>query len=713
VPLPPLPLQQRVAEAYREHGVDALAFLSQLLTEGERDPISEWVEKALASLPPNTDSIHDPLDLALLDRLAAEVLPLRNEAAYGRSGESPLKAWVLVFSEAVSRLRGVRNVPRGPGLLSILQESTRGLRDALLTIKGHLPNEARARTLTKFVADWLDMACSALLNDVKLVFETDTELLQAGQVEVVPLRVYNQGPLPLRDFSITTDPDWIRSDIARAVYSALRDFGITTDPDLEQGRFDYLAENGNVEMDLAGLSPEMAGTFTLSLSWTGLTLDGRQVSGDWEMAFAVRDADRQGDDEQADLGGSPYVCNDPVGPERNDVFFGREELLDQIRRQIVESGNVVLLEGNRRSGKSSILKHLEGPNAIPGWMGICCSFQGAVGSQKGAGVPTVEVFREISVSVAKSLHMLGGETPLPGGTVLLPGKPGIIRACREGIHESSAFSDFRDYAEAALKKLSEHGLGLLLMLDEFDKLQEGIDSGVTSPQVPENIRFMIQTYPRFTAILTGLGRLRRWREEYWSALYGLGMSFRITSLSDDAARRLVTEPVRGRLIYSREAVERTISLAARQPYLIQNLCTRIFDMAARLKTRSVTLDLVEKAGDVLVEDNEHFPELWRSAKSDRRRFLLALCHRESDNPDPLRLGMIQEKLSGHGIEVDDETLITDLEFLRELELVNLVNDSSGGQYALTIPLMGMWIAKHQDFSAVRSRARSETEDQRE
>src|SRR5512145_639260 len=55
-------------------------------------------------------------------------------------------------------------------------------------------------------------------------------------------------------------------------------------------------------------------------------------------------------------------------------------------------------------------------------------------------------------------------------------------------------------------------------------------------------------------------------------------------------------------------------------------------------------------------------------------------------------------LARHGIEVSDETLIADLEFLRELELINLVGDASGGYYTLAIPLMGAWIDKQQDFA---------------
>ena len=399
------------------------------------------------------------------------------------------------------------------------------------------------------------------------------------------------------------------------------------------------------------------------------------------------------------------------------MFFGREELLAQIRRQVIQTGNVVLLEGNRRAGKSSVLWHLEGPNAVPGWLGVYCSLQGAEGSKEGVGVPTVEVFREITKSIANAIRRLGGKTPLPNGDVRSFGgilsfkeKTLIGKACREGIGVESPFSNFRDYAEIVLEKLETHGLGLLLMLDEFDKLQEGIDSGVTSPQVPENIRFLVQSYPRFSAILTGSRRLKRLREEYWSALFGIGTRFGVTSLPEEAAHRLITEPVKNRLTYAREAVKRAIYLTAGQPYLLQCLCNRIFDMAAQLKTRSVTLDLVIQAGDALIEDNEHFASLWDYARSNRRRFILALCHKEAFGPDPLQLGVIQEHLFGYGIEVDDEALIADLEFLRELELIELIGNVSGGHYILAIPLMGIWIEKQQDFAAVLSKARLEMEE---
>ena len=687
VPLPHLQIQQQVATMWREHGEDALACLAQLLSNEEGDPIVEWLDKELKNLPAEPESLTDPLDLVLLDQLASRVRPLRNEAAHGRHSQNTLLPWILSINEAVASLRGVGDLPKGPALLSVLQETALGLMTAKEALKGHLPSESKARKLTDIVARWLSRATNALFDSVQLIFGVETSTLVAGETLDIDMRVENASPMPLRNIEITLKPEW----------------GL--------GSLKYLAEKGSEALGLRAAPPKSAGPFTLLVNWSAQTLDGRQVDGTREIVFKVVPASGSEESPGADLGASPYVCGDPVRPERNDVFFGREELLGQIRRQIIQSGNVVLLEGNRRAGKSSILRHLEGAGTVPGWLGVYCSLQGAEGSQTGVGVPTAAVFREIAISIAKGMVILDIEVPLPDGSTLPPGKKlGIARACRNGISEEHPFADFRDYAETALEAVAEKHLGILLMLDEFDKLQEGIDNGVTSPQVPENIRFLVQTYPGFSAILTGSRRLKRLREEYWSALFGLGTRFGVTSLSPEAAGCLVTEPVKGRLVYSREAIDKAIILTNRQPFLLQSLCNRVFDMAAQLKIRSITLDVIEEAATLLAYDNEHFRSLWSYAETDRRRFILGLIHKESAGPNPLSFGFLLELLSTHGVEVDEGALSGDLEFLRELELIDLVGESASGHYDLAIQLMGKWISRQHDFEVLRNKARMETEE---
>ena len=689
VPVPSLQIQREVVAQCKEHGVDALEYLVQALTHVKANPIMQWIDDSLAILPSASAEIEEPLNFALLEKWSENTERVRQQIVENGIKDSSLSKWFLPFSEAISQIRWVQNLPKGPGMLSVLQAALRSIDFSLSTIREHTPMEVKASRLVEVVSTWLDLACAELLSDVKLVISTDKSSLPFTGSAEITLIIHNEGSLPLRDVNIQTDPNWGVHSIA------------------------YLEEDKTVTANLFGnVDRNDEQTFTISVNWSGSRLDRYPVHGSCELAFKLVDAVPDSDGKEMDIGGSPYVTGDPVRPERNDVFFGREDLLEQIRRQI-ESANVVLLEGNRRSGKSSVLWHLEGRQAVPGWLGVYCSLQAAEGSKRGVGVPTVEVFRVMAISIAKSLNKLGEDTPLPDGSILPKGtKLGIAKSCRNGIGETSSFSDFRNYVEVALETLSKHDLGLFLMLDEFDKLQEGIDNQVTSPQVPENIRFIIQNYPKFCAILTGSRRMKRLREEYWSALFGLGTRFGVTSLSDAHARRLVTEPVKGRLTYSPEAIKRAVFLTSGQPYLLQCLCNRVFDMSAQSKTWSVTLDLVNQAAEVLVEDNEHFASLWSYTQSDQRRFILALCNQETDGPVPLSLSEIQGKLGAYGIEVREEMLIEDLDFLRELELIKFVADP-GGHYVPTIPLMGTWIERQQDFMALKRKAILETEDQYE
>ena len=690
IPIPPIQVQRHVAERCRDTGVDATTFLVRVLTEGEGDPVAEWVDEALRFLKSEKSADLETADVTALmhsKAFGSRFADIRNGLAHRDKGHHPLDSWVIGFTEAADVLRSTEEVPHGPAYYSLLQQAAHELHRAEGHIPGHLPTETSARDLTQSIADRVEKAMAALAGDVQLTITCDVDTLPPGDPATVDIVIKNQGALPLRDVHMSTHPDWGGAKVG------------------------YLAEQGDRRITISGITPKHTGYFSLRLAWTVRAFDGRPVEGHNEVAFNLIAPETVEGADVPGLGGSPYVTANPVTPERSDVFFGREELLDQIRRQVIQTGNVVLLEGNRRAGKSSILWHLAGARAVPGWLGVYCSLQGAEGSRQGVGVPTVEVFREMAKSVAKAIQALGGDTPLPRGfTLAAKEKLGISKACRDGIGEEAPFSDFREYIETVLEWLEYHGLGLLLMLDEFDKLQEGIDSGVTSPQVPENIRFLVQTYPRFSAILTGGRRLKRLREEYWSALYGIGTRFGVSSLPEPAARRLVIEPVHGRLTYTTDAVDRIIHLTAGQPYLLQCLCNRIFDMAARLKIRSVTLDLVNRAGDALVVDNEHFASLWDYVETDLRRCVLTLCHEEASGPDPLQLGMIRDHLLRRGIEMDYEPLIGDLEFLRELELVKLVGSITGGRYMLAIPLMGIWIERQQDSAVVLRRARLEMED---
>jgi hypothetical protein len=110
------------------------------------------------------------------------------------------------------------------------------------------------------------------------------------------------------------------------------------------------------------------------------------------------------------------------------------------------------------------------------------------------------------------------------------------------------FTRFRTLLEIIRDAVSPKRL--LLILDEFDRIQEGIASGITSDQVPENIRHIFQTYGDIGGIFTGSRTIRRLRQDYWNVLFGLGESHQLRGLEEKSALDLVEKPVAGRLVSS-------------------------------------------------------------------------------------------------------------------------------------------------------------------
>lgn len=686
VPIPPLQLQLRVSEQFREQGTDALGFLGLITNTVERDPITEWLESAILRLPQDSETTSEPLNFQPLERLLSELRPIRNRVAHG-ADSGPLANWLIIFHEALSRLQGVQLVPPGPSLLNVLQAAATGVQKSLAALGGRLPSEARARTLAGTVLRMISTGIDFLLDQVKVTFSAEEETVWAGDYNIIHVDVQNDGPLPLRDLSISTLPDWGTSDIA------------------------FLAEGGTTRIQLDGDIASEAEAFQIEFSWSGKALDGRPVEGGRQLAFDVDSKNRGSFHEPNELGPSPYVCGNPVGPGKS-VFFGREEIIADIRSTVQEKGNVVLLEGNRRAGKSSILAHLEGVNGIPGWLCVNASLQATDGDQTRVGVPTHDVFRALAKAISNSLCLSGLSVPLPNGELLEAGtklnfqtRLKILEACRQGIPEEGSFSYFREFLTAGLEVASAGNLGIVLMLDEFDKLQEGIDSGVTSPQVPENIRNLVQTLPRFSAILTGSRRIRRLRQEYWSALFGLGTAFAVTALSEEAAIALVQEPVKGRLTWSKEATHFALNATARQPYILQCLCNEVFLLASETGARTITIDFVRKASnsDTLWQ---HFASLWVYPANDRRRFILALCDRYAAEGEPFTYEVLKESLSQNGVKVLDADLDSDIDDLLELELLHRTPGRSGATYRLETPLMGEWIRTAQDFNLLKLRAQA-------
>ncbi len=663
---------------------DPLAVLVHTLTGINEDPVVAWLEGS--SDVRELRQSHQATDpFVLLERIAHSVETLRNQVEHEHIHTEPdLARWLVGIAEAMRSLQGLNNVPPGVGLMAILDRALLRLERVQETIEeSSLPALDSARDVTRKISRLIRKELYSILEDVKLETEVEPNAVVTGTENEVQVRVKNLSPLALRNVLVSTLPS------------------------VGETRIGYLAE-GEMHSFTADIPvcPE-TGPFQFELRWQADRLDGQTVSNKLPLVLDVRSEGEA--DDPVDLGPSPYIVGSPI--DREEMFFGRQDIIDTIKRQLSTShhANVILLEGNRRTGKTSILKRLQTPDVLPDWIVVNCSLQGAKGHESKAGLPTNEVFRHMARDIGWAMDNAGLRVWLPDVAPPDPNKRfkvEFVKALSTAFSRSRPFEVFELYIQAVLEAASPRRL--LLMLDEFDKLQEGIDARITSPQVPENIRYLLHTYPGLSAILTGSRRLKRLREEYWSALFGFGYRVPVSELPLEDARLLVTQPVEGRLAYLPEARDHVVELCSRQPFLIQSLCNRIFEHTAH-SGRTVKEGAVNIAVQEMVEDNEHFFTLWGYAGTERRRFVLSLCQQLEEGPDPITLSLLETQLEGHKIALPSkDRLGDDLEFLRELELLKLQDTARGSAYVLAIPLMANWISQNIDFENQRRRAVQES-----
>lgn len=699
LPVPDIHIQDRVVKELKQRqNTDVMAVLADIVLKKEDKKTVESgdeinVATLVANLPltvTSTNSIERVKQAAGVYLLLLEIL----------SDTDFLSHWYNYTEKAIKLLTSVDKYPKSSALYSILNNALISVEyfNEYICTMWPLDSQEEVSSLVEkinsFLINELQNAITEIKGTALIIASICDNLVTIGSDNEIEINLQNTGFLPLIDVDIEIEPQLGKLSIG------------------------YMAENSNQAASVIIPKQYKIGKFDFELNWKAKHIDGSDADGVIGLAVeiqSIRDVAHV-----SDLGASPYVTGSPIEAERPEMFFGRKKIIENIRRQLSTShrANIILLEGNRRSGKTSILNHLSRPEVLPGWIPVYCSFQGGTGDTKRAGLPTHGIFKLLAKKIFEDVLEAGERTwfpdlPMPALTGL-KFKVEFAKTANQLLCDENAFELFELYLQSVLRTIAPKKL--LLMLDEFDKIQEGIDTGVTSPQIPENIRYLLHTYPETSAVLSYSKILRRLRNEYWSMLFGLGHRVTVGSLPEEDARLLVTKPAENKLLFADTARDKIVSLCAQQPFIIQQLCNRIFDIASETGQRTITESVVDQAAHYLAVENEHFRTLWdhhmgsAQAGPERRRLVLILCKSLENGPDSVTFDLLEKKLVGARIFAKNlpQLLKGDLDHLVDLDL--LTRQENGSRYFLTLPLMASWIERNIDFEGQIRLAQKECED---
>ena len=320
---------------------------------------------------------------------------------------------------------------------------------------------------------------------------------------------------------------------------------------------------------------------------------------------------------------NPYAPIADGGPVQDEkMFFGRETEIQNIVEAIIKSpSKQIIIYGQKRSGKSSVMLHLK-QSLLNTGKTFCIFFSlGEIINN----LNEASFYYKIISSIKQELEILewNGENDIP------PFEIPSSKAFKEEDEDNplNTFTKYMIMFKLSCKQTKGwENKNLVVMIDEFTYLYTEIKKGNISPSIMKQWKAITQNErAQFSVVLVGQDVVPSFKkEDYARNAFGVIQDMRLTYLKDEPARALIETPILDkdrRSRYIGDAVTRIIDYTSRNPYYIQIFCSRLVDYMNENKSISVTeADVNEVArsfiegSDALEEDK--FDNLIRAGESE-------------------------------------------------------------------------------------------------
>jgi len=374
---------------------------------------------------------------------------------------------------------------------------------------------------------------------------------------------------------------------------------------------------------------------------------------------------------------NPYIAGRALGDD--SCFFGREDILHLVETEMRNRDrNAVVLFGQRRIGKTSILKQLE-QRLIDGLV-----------------VVRFDLFEYTSKPLGRMLS-------------------GIVETVAERLNiklpTAETFDDEGKYFRQTFLPAVYHALGanrrLILLFDEFDVLD--MDIAQPSPNNGEHAFFsFLRKLMEDEAALGFVIVIGRKFEDLTlpaRSAFRLGARYkRVSVLDEPSARKLVRlAETQGSLTLSAAVEDRILELTAGHPYFTQLVCRILFDRAyerpllekglPQVDTRDVDI----AAEEALESGHNVFSWIW-DGLPPAERVVLAAIATATESSSVVTKDQILQILQEHGARI----------LVRELELApetlvgwELLAETQGG-YRFFVELLRLWIMQNKPILRVKA-----------
>jgi outer membrane protein assembly factor BamB len=518
------------------------------------------------------------------------------------------------------------------------------------------PIEISNTILSAIVNRWLGLIrveVEEMHGRAQLVIQLITKHLVPEEEPIVAIEIANKGRAPAEQVVVTlqANPGYSKATKSQLV------------PILSPGR--------KRQVQFA-IDPDVREPFRIVFS---ITYDDRQSDGQ-NIAFAdmvyllppIRDF-------KPIL--NPYSPGMPLR-HNSQVFYGREDLFQFIRENtgLGDQRNVLILIGQRRTGKTSVLLQLDqhlADDQFPIY--IDCQSLGV-----SPGMPAF--FHDLAWTIAESLAAKGLEISVPSPPEWQTDPAGKFQ--REFIPTS--------------QQLLPDGTKILLVFDEFEAFENLVRDSILPPTLFTFLRHIMQHGEGLGFVFAGTHRLEEMGSDYWSVLFNIALYKHIGYLENETAERLIRDPVAPNIIYDDLAIDKIMRVTSGHPYFLQLVCYSLVNRANKERKTYVTISDVNAALNEMLRLGEvHFAYLWQRSTFTERALLAAAARRDDSDAAFQPIDLVHF-LSEYGIYLDPAEVTAGLHRLVEREIMSEVSEEGTTYFELRIGLVGLWVAQNKSMS---------------
>ena len=368
---------------------------------------------------------------------------------------------------------------------------------------------------------------------------------------------------------------------------------------------------------------------------------------------------------------NPYHGGTPASDSR--MFYGRKEdlrsLSEALSSTTTTANRIILLIGQRRSGKTSLLYQLE--NQLHPHIAVHIDLQSLALSNNAA-----ELFSNIALKIQETMLVRGFSSP-----------PLTELHFRENPTQT-----FDHYLKLCIQQLE--GLRLILFLDEFEVFSELIRQNRLDENFMHYLRSLMQHRLGVNFLLAGAPHILLHEPNNRSALLNIAQQHHLSRLKPQEATDLITKPAHN-LLYDPLALEFIHQLTGDQPYLIHLLCEELISYCNKqLKNYVNTNDIRKIIDKVLERGDNYFWMIWNLASLPEERLILALLagYTGEEQSKIFSRADLKKAFSDLDCPYDTEKTRQALSHLNQEELIEM--DNHGQIFSIPIDLTRIWLYRH-------------------